>query len=358
MTVRQSDRYKKVLILRPKTIYISVNIPPILAKVCGVIMENTPVNWVKCGQCTSEFDFARNQDGCPFCGFGGQNTNKVSTAKADVQINTSHPSAKDTLKIPPVLENLERGTINDKGGAKIVGSGIMFNSFFPGKAILRILAHNIQENKNQNVALADLLTRANQIIRSCGLNNLRGFPSTQKESAIGRLSHHFIATFCDMGLIKAWGKNGAIPDWSEPKEVTITLTREGLEFARITNPVFDGGKTEQVLGNSEREWLMQYLRKIDTAGYKELSMLKQVFTYLSHGGVGNKLADYLKGNSSFYEFARAASKKARDGDMNGFKKQLQNLALTAASSKIALLRELGVLKNTRNDYTVIGRLDA
>ena len=39
-----------------------------------------------------------------------------------------------------------------------------------------------------------------------------------------------------------------------------------------------------------------------------------------------------------------------------FEKQLGNYSKSYAASKISLLRELGAIRNKRNDYTIIGEI--
>lgn len=52
------------------------------------------------------------------------------------------------------------------------------------------------------------------------------------------------------------------------------------------------------------------------------------------------------------------SRSTRKKGTEEFEKQVKNIAATFAQGKIALLRELGTIKNKRGDYTVTGDIEA
>jgi len=84
--------------------------------------------------------------------------------------------------------------------------------------------------------------------------------------------------------------------------------------------------------------------------------LKEVYDFLKTGNNGNQdLWDWFEDNEKFQEYIKYRSEKAKNDDRI-FRKQLHNYARTFASAKISLLRELGLVKNKRNDYTIVGEM--
>ncbi len=309
-------------------------------------------NWVKCGNCSSEFDLNKN-NGCPLCGFGSNNKliikkNKNSLIK-DNNVNY--------LDIPNDLKVISKKPIVNYQ-TKTVGSWGMFNSFFPGKAILRILANLLNENKSESMKLSDLIKTSSEVFNKRGFSKLRGFPNNpKKDNSIKRLVYHFIETFEEMSFFivnspeikreKIWNEQ-----WNN---INITLSKEGLEFAKIRNIVLDNYEFVQVLTIEEKKWLLEYLKKIDSQGYKEYSMLKNVFEFIKQGHNGkDELWDWFRKNPAFVDYVKEWSRKANNPV--AFNKQINNLSPTFAASKLALLRELNVIKNRRNDYTIISDL--
>lgn len=253
---------------------------------------------------------------------------------------------------PPELENLKGGNVMlDSHEAKYVGTWGQFNSFFPVKAVLRVLAHMVEENDGKPVDLEHLVKKSVEVFTAAGLSDYRGFPTNiRKESAVGRLVWHFITPAHEMGLIGVEGKT-KIPTraWGE---VNVFSTKEGLEFAKLENLLFDGKSKAQLLSEPEKKWTLEYLKKIDDAGYKEHTFLKRTFDELKKGN--RDLAGWLEKDKHFNEYLESRSSKEKG--TKEFKKQLKHVATMFAQSKIALLRELGVISNKRNDYTVIGTL--
>lgn len=305
-------------------------------------------NRIRCGQCSTEFDFNKN-DGCPLCGLGSKNQKPIN---ATIQNNSTNYLA------PPGHMKLKDGRIDSDDETEVVGSWGMFNSFFPGKAVSRILGNMQNENKSDSIILKDLIEKSKQVFQVRELTKFRGFPNNiEKENAVGRLVYHFLQTFQYMGLLSVTAKDKSVDDvWGELwTDIEISLTKQGLEFAQIKNKVFDENEPVQVLTVEEKEWLLDYLKAIDKKGYKEFSMLKDVFDFLKQGHNGkDDLWAWFAQNKSFVEYLREGSRKS--DDPKAFKKQVENLSTMFAASKIALLRELGMIRNRRNDYTIIGEL--
>lgn len=254
----------------------------------------------------------------------------------------------DYLAPPPELENLKGGKIVQTTAAKHVGTWGQFNSFSPVKGVMRILCHMVSENDGKAVNLQDLVDRSKATFQLAGLGRYRGFPSSKKESAVGRLVWHFITPAHEMGLVRIEGAE-EIParGWGK---VSIAPTKEGLEFAKLRNLIFDERNTKQLLSDAEREWMLGHLKKIDDVGYREYSFLREVFGEFKKGNTD--IASWLENNQRFISYVKSWSRKAKQE--RKLKKQVANVAAMFAQSKIALLRELGVISNKRNDYTVIG----
>lgn len=280
------------------------------------------------------------------------------------------PTGRDYLSIPKKIEGLEDGNVMRYGGPgdrqiQLVGTWGQFNSFFPVKAALRILVNCLSENKKDSVNLREFVFKCTEIFRKTKINNkrlskYRGFPLRKKDTAIGRFVWHFLIPAQETGLIRITessldyrGMPYAPNDWNR---VHITVTREGLEFALLRNPLFDGTSMEQVLGEDERGWIIDFLKKIDKDGFREYSILKDVYEFLKKGHNGKEeLWSWFENDRRFINYVKSWSRKS--GKPKQLKKQIANIARTFAASKIALLRELGVVRNKRNDYTVIRGLE-
>jgi len=317
----------------------------------GIFSSNE--NRIKCGKCNTEFDLDKN-DYCPLCGLGSKKgyVDVYSSKQKIVKSNSiNYLGIPDNLKLKSIVP-----IKNDE--TESVGSWGMFNSFFPGKAVLRILANMLNEKELKYAVLNDLIKKTSEVFKSNGLSKLRGFPNNPEASnSIGRLVYHFIKTFNQMGLFEVRIKeknNGEV--WDEPwTNIEITLTREGLEFAKLRSKIFDDYELSQILTEEEKQWLLDYLKKIDKQGYKEFSILKNVFEFIKEGHNGkDELWDWFTKNKSFVDYVKGWSRKADDAE--SFDKQIKNLAPTFAAGKLALLRELEVIKNKRNDYSIIGKL--
>ena len=246
-------------------------------------------NRIRCGRCGTEFDLAKNKGGCPLCGFGKQ---PFIESPIEFSKKQETPNTQVTIEffgIPPEL-NLQKGKVIADKETQTWGSWLMFNDFFAPKFISRVLAWKMHKEKKDSIFLNELIEEAINLIEKHHLSQLKGFPNLDKDWKGGRLVHHFLRTFVSMGLINANldGKKGD-EIWKENwTKIKISLTRQGLEFARIKNAVFDEGKKEQILSSEEKNWLVDYLRSIDKEGYKEYTILNQVYDLLKSGKNGNK----------------------------------------------------------------------
>lgn len=272
---------------------------------------------------------------------------------------------KDYLKIPKEMYNLESGQVmfyeSDERPQR-VGTWGQFNSFFSVKAALRVLANLMEERNVDSIKLDEFVDICIDLFRKRNLNEYRGFPSSKKDTAIGRFVWHFLTSTQEMGLIKIKDSNlgyegmpSSLNDWGE---VSITLTQQGLEFAMLRNNLFDSSLPNQILTREEKEWLVDFLKRIDNEGYKEYSLLKDVFEFLKQGHNGkDDLWNWFARDQRFIDYVKSWSRKAKLGREKDFQKQINNLTMTFSASKVALLREFGVIKNKRNCYDVIGELE-
>lgn len=273
------------------------------------------------------------------------------------------------LSVPDDIEGLENGRVMKYGTKQdrqlqLVGTWGQFNSFFPVKAGLRILANLLLESKKESINLKEFVFRCTDIFRRVKISNkklskFRGFPLRKKDTAIGRFVWHFMIPAQEMGLIKITkpspdyeGMPYSPNDWDK---VYITITREGLDFAKLKNPLFDDDSMEQVLGEDETRWMIDFLKKIDKNGFREYTLLKDVFEFLKQGHNGKEdLWSWFENDQRFMNYVKSWSRKT--GTPTTLKKQVENLARTFSSSKIALLRELRLIRNKRGDYTLINEL--
>ena len=313
----------------------------------------TPENRIKCGNCGTEFDLNRNLSGCPLCGFGGKKSTKEEL-KNTVGVVAS-PGKVNYLAIPLELK-LRNGKVISDRETETWGSWLMFNDFFAPKFLARVLAWKLSEKRTEAVVLKEFMANVVQIITDNELMTLKGFPDLKKDRDGNRLVNHFLRTATNMGLFEVKPVSGKVKDvWTEKwDKIFVSLTKEGLEFARLKNTVFDDHKNEQVLTSEEKDWLVDYLKQIDRSGYKEYSVLKEVYNFLKTGRNGNKdLWSWFEKNEKFKSYILYRSERAKK-DPKIFQKQLHNYARSFASAKISLLREFGVVRDKRNDYTIMG----
>jgi hypothetical protein len=227
-----------------------------------------------------------------------------------------------------------------------LGFWAMFNSFVPGKAALRVLAHLLRDEGADNVPFARLVDETVQNIRSRAIAGLRGFPGSRKASSVPRFATHLVLPYCDMGLISSLMQDGTR---------VVGLTEPGLSFSLLDNPVFDDQSQKSQLSQSERKWISDYLRKIDGAGFKEYSTLRSIVDFIKEKHpTRSELVRWFSNRPDFQEQTRSGSRYS--GEPSRLKKQFANLATTYVSSKVAILRELGVVSDTRGVYDLGGLL--
>lgn len=227
------------------------------------------------------------------------------------------------------------------------GSWGMFNSYVPGKATLRVLIHLMNKNDGKSVKYGDLVDECIIEFWKAGLKR-RGFPKKTSESARSRLAMHLIWPYYEMGLIKIFG---------EKNDPSVVITKEGVEFANLRNPVLDNGRKRQPLSSEERKWLLDHLKKIDELGYREFTVFNELIKFLSRGKRRfEDIVNHFKTNKEFESWIRQGSRH-RDAP-KAFARQLHNISKTFSSGKIALLRELGIVSDSRAKYKVIGKLEA
>lgn len=227
------------------------------------------------------------------------------------------------------------------------GAWGMFNSFVPGKASLRVLINLVSRRNGEPVKFLEMVDECVTYFSKSGLCKYRGFPKKTSESAKGRLVTHLILPYDGIGLMKIEGSG---------KDSLVMITKEGLSFVKLQNPLLDGSDKTKSLSEEECEWLVSHLKRIDDLGYKEFSILESLTRFLS--GADRKFEDivgWFKGNEDFVAWLQAGSRY--EHDPKAFLQQLDNVARTFASGKIALLRELGILSNKRATYKVIHRLE-
>src|SRR3989344_1141732 len=226
-------------------------------------------NRVKCGKCTTEFDLNKNSEGCPLCGFNknslSSNLDKPQESILKQQktdpIQKSVYSEANYLAIPSNLKLPSGKSIIDKESGSI-GLWGMFNDYFSGKAVIRINANLLNNHKKDFISLFELIDVTKKVITSYGLSSLKGFPNDiKKDASVNRLIHHFIKNYQKMGLFEiklADKKEDKKEDiWAEKWEnILMRPTKEGLEFAQLTNNVFDNNlREDQVLTKEEGEWM-------------------------------------------------------------------------------------------------------
>jgi len=227
------------------------------------------------------------------------------------------------------------------------GAWGMFNSYAPGKAALRVLVNLSNESAGNPIRFSRLIDECMIYFSRSGLYKYRGFPKRTSESARGRLATHLILPYHDMGLMKVHGgmKNGH-----------IMFTEKGLTFAKLQNPLLDEKGRTKPLSKEESEWLINYLREIDDLGYKEYTLLKGLTDFLSGSEKQFKdIVAWFKNKSDFVQWLKKGS-RYKD-DLKAFSRQLDNVASTYASGKIALLRELGILSTPRATYKVLSSME-
>ena len=229
---------------------------------------------------------------------------------------------------------------------RMFGAWGMFNSFVPGKAALRILIGLLDQNAGNPVRFSYLIDECMTYFSRSGLYKYRGFPKKISESSRGRLAIHLILPYCDMGLARIYGNT---------KSGHITITKDGFTFAKLKNPLLDEKGKTRSLSRQEIEWLISYLKEIDRFGYKEFSLLKDLTNFLAVSERQFRdIVNWFKSKKDFVEWLRESSRYKENSE--AFSRQLENVATTYASGKVALLRELEILSPSRATYKVLTSL--
>lgn len=274
--------------------------------------------------------------------------NKPQGKDKQSKVTSKSKDKENYLSIPGKLKGLPKGKIISNQTTKHIGSWDQFNSFFPVKAILRILANMCKKQGEIYINLDKVVGKAKDIFQKKGLSDYRGFPLSNKKSAIRRLVWHFIVPAYRMGLIDIPQDPDSLSR-SEWEKMDVAPTEEGMEFAPLKNKLFDEEDT-QVLSGPEKEWMADYLRKMDNKGYREYRLLKKVIESIKKGG--GDFRDYLIADEEFRKYVKKWSGK-QGKELDNLVSKMTN---TLASSKIALLREMGIVSNKRGNYSLIGDL--
>jgi len=271
---------------------------------------------------------------------------------------------QDLLSAPPKITNLPAyslGKCSSPTRPQLVGSWGQFNSFYPVKAACRIVANSIALGREDNLRLDRFVLASLSEFKRRKMERLRGFPSSGKATAAGRYVWHFLTTAYEMGFLTlrtAPGVKDTMPESLSDWEMSfVGISDKGFEFARFDNDVFDHSNNVQVLSGDESSFILNHLKEIDSKGYREFSLLRDVYRFLGEGHDGkDDLRHWFEGNQSFRDYVASWSRKLGPGSEAEGSKQLSNVASTYAASKIALLRELRLVDYRRNRYDIVGEL--
>jgi hypothetical protein len=247
-----------------------------------------------------------------------------------------------------------------------IGPWIQFNSYFPVKAGLRILSNMInRDNTVEDCNLLEFVNTCEHVFRDLGYHSLRGFPSSDKDSAIGRFVLHFLFTALEMGLIRVSRQSlpeglatqGIPASRNNWDQVWISPSMEGFEFALLPNKIFDYpedfNKKNQIATNEERRWWLQYISHLDDQGYKLYSIMKSCYDYLNAGHDGKEeLPAMLKNHPALVNYVEKSVV-----DKERWDRIKKDYALILAGTNIAMLRELGLVSSVRGEYKVIGDIN-
>jgi hypothetical protein len=146
----------------------------------------------------------------------------------------------------------------------------------------------------------------------------------------------------EMGLISAESSNG---------NRRVGITAEGMEFSLVESDILDGSLRKEKLSAGEKNWISVHLKRINDAGFREHDVLSSIIEFVgTEHPERRKLVDWFSNRRDFQDYTRSASKHG--GDPPRMRRQLVNLANTYVSSKVAMLREMGVLSDARGQYEV------
>lgn len=151
-----------------------------------------------------------------------------------------------------------------------------YNRIFPIKVTLRTLANYIRYS-GTNIDLESFQEDAANIAREIGKklrtideknNRYRderfstGFPIGSDEyKAKSRFKLHFVGYLTKDNIIEGAPGSLGFVDISKDEngKVTIGLTKEGLDFALIENPVLDGENFDIILSDTEKEYYINHV---------------------------------------------------------------------------------------------------
>jgi len=232
-----------------------------------------------------------------------------------------------------------------------LGKNFLFNSFFAAKAMLRVIA-NLTNEEQKSPEQSKVLDIFNKAAIALDLQAYNGFPKERKEkhegSKINRPLYGILIPLFQMGMLKIDGNS-------------VLLTKSGFEFSMFSNPKLDEAK-EEILYEQEIKYLIGYLKEVDMHGYKEYTFLKQIVDFIKEKSKYGKtpvyqdLVDFIKHNEHFVDYVYKTSKFGKKGlfkESHDFLNKLQRTAQAAVASRIALLRELQIIEDKRNSYSII-----
>ncbi len=226
------------------------------------------------------------------------------------------------------------------------GAWAMFNSFIPGKAAMRVLGHFLDDQNDSLFQFGSLIEETVRSIRSRKFSGVRGFPGSRKASSVPRFATHLVLPLSEMGLVLSKQQNGTR---------MMGLTEAGLNFSLLENPLLDSQDGKEGLSRDEREWIIGHLKRIDGLGFREYSTLHSIVDYVgSQRPSREQLVDWFANRRDFRDHIGSVSRHASDPPR--LRKQIRNLANTYVSSKIAILRELGVVSDVRGAYDLVSKL--
>lgn len=246
-----------------------------------------------------------------------------------------------------------------KVGSSAVGTWYMFNSFFAAKAVLRVLENLLPERKNE-VQVRQLLETFYVSSKNRKLLSYRGFPKEKESpkhdmSSISKIRSFVVVPLENMGLV--------VIERTDNKQERIFLTKPGLDFASLKNPILDS-KGEELLSKEEISFLISYLKRIDEMGYKEYTILNELVSFLEESSSSkavsyDNIVQWFSNNAKVVDWIYEGSRSQKTGqskDSEFFREQLKKATTAFASGKIALLRELKIVSDKRGDYSIVGRL--
>ena len=238
-----------------------------------------------------------------------------------------------------------------------IGSWFMFNSFFAGKALLRVLANYLTKENVSSMDTNQLIELSYKQFKSAGLSKYRGFPKDKKhhkyeKSNINKLNYFILVPFADMGFVTI--------DPSD-KSDDVVLTKAGLDFLMLKNPILDENKQTPCLSEGEQRFIINYLKSVDEK-YKEYSTLKDLFNLIKETNniSYTDIVNWFENNKKIIDYLYSGSMAEKEGankDSKRFKDYLHHAAPSFASSRIALLRELGIIIDKRGEYKIISNLN-